>query len=69
MMVGSPVTNDEFQAWLIGYAQLTGNPPLVERQITIIKNHANLVIEIDGKLSSENQKIIDNLHVGGEVPF
>jgi len=58
------MTNDEFQAWLQGYVFLTQDLPLDNHQIFIIKNHANLVKEIDGKLTFDNQMLINHLESG-----
>jgi hypothetical protein len=59
--------NDEFKAWLLGYVELTGDLPINSRQIEIIKNHANLVSEVDRILTPENQSIMDNLRVGEKI--
>ena len=55
------MTNDEFRAWILGYVQLTNDLPLNARQITIIKNHANLAHKMDGFLTPDNQVLLSNL--------
>jgi hypothetical protein len=53
------MTNKEFYYWLNGYFTLNPVPLVSQREIAIIKNHLNLVKEVDGFLSEDNQKIND----------
>ncbi|MDI1351431.1 MAG: hypothetical protein PSV35_01475 [bacterium] len=58
------MTNNEFEAWISGYIELKGECALNERQIEIIRNHANLVVAVDGFLTVSNQTLVDNLQIG-----
>jgi hypothetical protein len=62
--MGHQMTNEEFKAWVAGYVLLSDDAAVNEKQITIIKSHANLVKEIDGFLTEENQSVVDNISVG-----
>lgn len=61
------MTNNEFKAWLCGYVLLASDTPLTEQQITIIKNHAQLVVEVDGFLVQEHQTLILQLRSGQQL--
>lgn len=61
------MTNDEFKIWLLGYILLSGDKPVNAHQIDIIKNHANLALEVDGFLTPENQTLIDNIQPGQQL--
>lgn len=55
------MTNEEFKQWLLGFVILGQDTALNLHRIQIIENHAHLVVEVDGQLNAENQKIMDNL--------
>lgn len=44
------MTNDEFKCWINGYLALSTEDFVTMQQLTIIKNHINLVKSIDGSL-------------------
>ena len=44
------MTNDEFKCWINGYLSLSTEYFINMRQLTIIKNHINLVKSVDGVL-------------------
>ena len=44
------MTNDEFNCWINGYLALSTEDFINIQQLTIIKNHINLVKSIDGSL-------------------
>lgn len=44
------MTNDEFRYWINGYLMLSSEDFIDSRQISIIKNHANLVEAVMGSL-------------------
>ncbi len=58
------MSNEEFKCWLLGFVLLAQDPPLNSKQISIIKNHANLAIAIDGALTLKNQYLLDHLVLG-----
>ncbi len=58
------MSNEEFKYWLLGFVLLAQDPPLNSKQISIIKNHANLAIAIDGALTLKNQYLLDHLVLG-----
>ena len=50
--------NYEFQLWLLGFFELENeNMILSKKQVHIVKNHLNLVLEIEKKWDEKNQKI------------
>lgn len=53
------MTNNEFIWWLKGYLQLEKNSHLTLDQVTIVKNHLDLVLEIDGHLIEINKFLYD----------
>ncbi|MEO8400324.1 MAG: hypothetical protein ABI597_00835 [Gammaproteobacteria bacterium] len=55
------MTNSEFIYWLTGYLKLTDDSYLDEKQITIIKNHANLVQTVEVDLSESIRHFIADL--------
>ncbi|EKD71682.1 MAG: hypothetical protein ACD_46C00125G0006 [uncultured bacterium] len=52
------MTNEEFRCWIRGYIQLTDDDYLDHRQVSIIKNHANLVEAIMGDLDMNIRNFI-----------
>lgn len=55
------MTNNEFTYWLNGYLSLTDDVFSNKQQLTIIKNHANLVATITGELTPNIKNFIENL--------
>lgn len=55
------MTNKEFKYWIDGYLALSTENRLDVRQITIIKNHANLVKAVVGELHPEIMQFIARL--------
>lgn len=53
------MTNTEFKMWLRGYIELSETPTLDAHKLQILKNHANLVIDTEGKLDPELQDFLD----------
>ncbi len=48
------MTNEEFQAWLLGYFMLSSRAFLTRERLTILKNHLNLAKEVSNELTPEN---------------
>lgn len=56
------MTNKEFICWIKGYFQMeSARAGLSYNQLKIIKNHLNLVREVDGHLEAENIWLFDLL--------
>ncbi len=56
--------NEEFVYWISGYLTLSNEDSLNERQFSIIKNHANLVKEVSGRLDpaiTDFMVVVENL--------
>lgn len=55
------MTNLEFRYWLHGFYELSEDLVLDEKQIKIIKNHADLVKRTEGKLDEDIQRFLTQL--------
>jgi hypothetical protein len=55
--------NKEFRAWIQGYLELTKTPELTSHRLWVIKNHLNLVYEVEKYLDEDNlwldKRIVD----------
>jgi hypothetical protein len=49
------MTNHEFRCWLDGFLSLTDESSFNQHQLTLLKNHANLVKAISGELEQDIQ--------------
>lgn len=55
------MTNEEFRYWISGYFVLSTEDFLSEKQALIIKNHANLVKAVTGKVESNIEVFLENI--------
>lgn len=55
------MTNSEFRHWINGYLVLSDEEYLDNKQICIIKNHANLVQQMAGNLDADITNFIFQL--------
>jgi hypothetical protein len=65
--------NKEFQLWLLGFFELESEKVILsKKQIQVVKNHLNLVLEVEKKWDEKNQKIhllISELNSGSQSSF
>lgn len=60
----SLMTNEEFRAWINGFLTLSESTSLNKHQITIIKNHANLVLAIEKELDLDVVAFLEKIDSG-----